>query len=164
MLRTTGVKAMSLLGVVRDPIIGAEELRRWRCGRIIMAAGELVEIQRLPWPMSASIVQAWWQNGFGRRQEDRCVLDYHQPLGMPTFLTLDYVRSGSRTCYKTFAGASHLLDEIARIRNSQAIVAHVTNTNISDRLLKRLGWERHLAHWRGRHWIKRFHDGYPDPA
>jgi hypothetical protein len=29
-------------------------------------------------------------------------------------------------------------------------------------LLQRQGWERHLQHWSGRHWIRRFYDGYPD--
>lgn len=150
------------LGSVQDLVVGAGELRRWRCGRIVMAGGKLIEVQHRPWPASASIAQVWCQARFGRWEEDRCLLDYHQPLGMPRFLTLDYIRSGARTRYKTFLGAAHLLDEIARLRGAQGIVAHITNDAISDRLLQRLGWERHLDHWHGRHWIKRFYEGYPD--
>ena len=141
---------------------GATQLRGWRCGRIVMKSGELVEIQRRLCCGSVSVAQVWWQAKYGRKDDDICWLDYHQPRGMPAFLTLDYIRSGTHAGYKTFVGACHVLDEIARIRGASAIVAHVTNHNISDRLLERLGWQRHLQHWSGRHWIRRFYDGYPN--
>lgn len=153
---------MLRLGAVKDPISGADQIRRWRYGRIVMQAGRLVEVQRRLTCGSASVAQVWWQAKYGRNDDDICWLDYHQPFGMPTFLTLDYIRAGSLAGYKTFAGACHVLDEIARIRGSNAIVAHVTNHNISDRLLSRLGWEQHMEQWSGRHWIRRFYDGYPE--
>jgi hypothetical protein len=152
---------MFRLGAVNDPVSGADQLRRWRYGRIIMQAGRLVEIQRRLSCGSVSVAQVWWQAKYGRNDDDICWLDYHQPFGMPTFLTLDYIRSGSLAGYKTFAGAGHVLDEIAKTRGATAIVAHVANHNITDRLLARLGWERHMHHWKGRHWIRRFYDGYP---
>ncbi|TWU01317.1 hypothetical protein Pla52n_46910 [Stieleria varia] len=127
-----------------------------------MQAGKLVRVQRQLWCGSVSMAQVWWQSRHGRPDDDICWLDYHQPRGMPGFLTLDYIRSGSSAGYKTFLGACHVLDEIARIRGAQAIVAHVSTAAISDRLLERLGWERHLEHWSGRHWIRRFYDGYPE--
>jgi hypothetical protein len=153
---------MMHLDAVRDPMSGKEPLRRWRYGRIVMRAGQLVEIQRRLTCGSVSVAQVWWQTRFGRNDDEVCWLDYHQPLGMPAFLTLDYVRSGTRAGYKTFAGALHVLDEIARLRGATAIVAHVSNHQISDRLLARLGWQQHLQHWQGRHWIRRFYDGYPE--
>lgn len=156
-----GFCGMIRLDSITDPIQGADQLRRWRCGRIIMRQGRLVEIQHRLLCGNVSVAQVWWQAKYGRTDDDLCWLDYHQPLGMPAFLTLDYIRSGSRAGYKTFVGACHLLDEIARIRGAQAIVAHVTNSQISDRLLRRLGWEQHVQHWKGRHWIRRFYDGYP---
>ena len=110
------------------------------------------------------MAQVWWQSRYGRPTDDLCWMDYHQPWGSPGFLTLDYVRSGTQAGYKTFIGACHVLDEIARIRGAVAIVAHVSNGAISDRLLQRLGWQRHLEHWSGRHWIRRFYDGYPESA
>jgi hypothetical protein len=152
---------MLRLGAVKDPLRGADVLRRWRCGRIVMRAGKLVEIQHRLTCGSVSVAQVWWQARYGRNDDDLCWLDYHQPRGMPSFLTLDYIRSGSLAGYKTFVGACHVLDEIARVRGATAIVAHVTNHNISDRLLTRLGWQQHLQHWKGRHWIRRFYDGYP---
>ena len=107
------------------------------------------------------MAQVWWQGRFGRGDDEVCWLDYHQPWGMPRFLTLDYIHSGRRAGYRTFLGACHVLDEIARLRGAVAIVAHVSNASISDRLLQRLGWQRHLQHWSGRHWIRRFYEGYP---
>ena len=155
---------MFKLASICDPVAGSDQLRRWRCGRIVMQAGRLVEIQRRLTCGSVSVAQVWWQARFGRNDDDICWLDYHQPLGMPAFLTLDYVRSGTRAGYKSFIGACHVLDEIAKIRSANAIVAHVTNGNISDRLLTRTGWEQHLTHWSGRHWIRRFYDGYPESS
>ena len=155
-----------LVGIqpIRDMQSGSPQLRRWRCGRIVVRSGRLVEVQHRLLPQSVSVAQVWWQGKFKRRAEDVCLLDYHQPLGAPGFLTLDYIRTGKGTSYKTFVGACHLLDEIARIRQANAIVAHVSNSSISDRLLIRLGWQPHLADWPGRHWIRRFYGEYPPAA
>ena len=127
-----------------------------------MRAGQLVEIQHRLLCGNVSVAEVWLQAKFGRRDDDCCWLDYHQPLGMPSFLTLDYIRTGTLASYKTFIGACQVLDEIARIRSTAAIVAHVTNRNITDRLLMRHGWEPHMNEWKGRHWIRRFYDGYPE--
>lgn len=130
-------------------------------GRIVMRAGRFVAIEE-HWARSpVSIAQIWWQSNHGRLRGDECRLDYHIPRGLPSFITLDYIRSGTQTQYQTFVGACHILNEIARLRRSDAIVAHVTNGRISDRFLARLGWERHQEHWRGRHFIRRFYSGYP---
>ncbi|TWU23873.1 hypothetical protein Pla52o_17960 [Novipirellula galeiformis] len=149
-------------GLVTDITVGESQLRRWRCARIVMQGGRFVKVQRRWMAGSVSVAQVWWQAKYGRMNDDVCWLDYHQPFGMPGFLTLDYIRSGQRAGYKTFIGAIRVLEEIARIRNSVAIVAHVTNGGISDRLLERNGWQRHLEEWSGRHWIRRFYDGYPE--
>ncbi len=146
---------------IRD---GHAQLRSWRCGRIVMQGGRFVKVQRRLVAGSVSVAQVWWQSKYGRMNDDVCWLDYHQPFGMPGFLTLDYIRSGQLAGYKTFIGAIRVLEEIARIRNAAAIVAHVTNGAISDRLLHRNGWQRHLEQWSGRHWIRRFYDGYPESA
>ena len=126
-----------------------------------MRAGKLIEIQQRLLCGNVSVAEVWLQAKFGRRDDDCCWLDYHQPLGMPSFLTLDYIRTGTLASYKTLIGACQILDEIARIRSTAAVVAHVTNRNISDRLLLRNGWERHMERWKGRHWIRRYYDGYP---
>lgn len=137
-------------------------LRRLRSGRIMMRSGKFVGIQRLWFPARASIAQIWLQSHWRSGDVDRCVLDFHQPWGSPGFLVLDYVRSGPATQLATFRGALEVLDEVARLRGTLAIVAHVSTHAISDRLLRRWGWQQHLQHQAGRHWIKRFYDGYPD--
>jgi hypothetical protein len=54
-----------------------------------------------------------------------------------------------------------VLDEIARIKRSDAIMAHVTTSSVSDRLMRRWGWEPHLESTGQRHFIKRFYGVYP---
>ncbi|KAA5544334.1 hypothetical protein FYK55_08265 [Roseiconus nitratireducens] len=147
---------------VTDPRSAPDQIRRWRCGRIVLQAGKLLRIERRLFVGSVSVAQVWWQNRYGRPDDDLCWLDYHQPMGMPAFLTVDYIRSGRNAGYASLIAAGHVLEEIARLRGTQAIVAHVSTTSISDRLLTRHGWQRHLHHWAGRHWIRRFYDGYPD--
>jgi hypothetical protein len=153
---------MLRLAQITDIKSSAAQIRRWRCGRIVVQGGKLVRVERRLMCGSASMAQVWWQMKYGRTDDDLVWLDYHQPIGMPAFLTLDYVRSGKRAGYRSFIGAIHLLNEIARIRGAQAIVAHVSNGKISDRLLQRHGWQPHMPDWDGRHWIRRFYDGYPE--
>jgi hypothetical protein len=56
-----------------------------------------------------------------------------------------------------------VLQEIARIKRTDAIVCDVTSSRISDRLLARAGWERHCLASPRRHFIKRFYGEYPQP-
>jgi len=138
-----------------------ETLRTLRSGRILMRGGRLEAIQKHWVSSPVSIAQVWWESRHGRLGGDVCRLDFHIPRGLSNFITLDYIRSGRGASYKTFVGACHVLDEVARIRGADAIVAHVTNGQLSDRLLHRLGWQRHMPDWRGRHFIRRFYGQYP---
>lgn len=156
------VQNMIRLDRTTNPRRDADKVRRWRCGRIVMRDGRLVEVQRRLMTGNVSIAQVWWQAKYGRSDDNVCWIDYHQPFRSSGFLTLDYIRAGNRAGYRSFSGAAHVLDDIAHLCGSVAIVAHVTNSQISDRLLQRLGWQRHLENWNGRHWIRRFYDGYPD--
>ena len=60
-----------------------------------------------------------------------------------------------------FYAATLVLDAIAELKHINAIVCHVTNERITDRLLHRWGWEEHCQDWPGRHFIKRFYGNYP---
>jgi hypothetical protein len=142
--------------VVANVSIDADQVRSWRCGRIIVCDGELVAVRRRFFNASASIAQVMWQAGWGRSDNSQCVIDYHSPLGMPGFITLDYIRSGQKAGYRTLRQAVRTLEQIARIKQVHAIVAHVTNPLITDRFLTRLGWQQHCLTWKGRHWIRRF--------
>lgn len=104
--------------------------------------------------------RVWYDTHHRRGPRDRCVLHYHQPWGSPGFLVVDYICAGRGTTMKTLRGTLLVLDEIARRRGTLAVVAHVATSAISDRLLRRWGWQPHLRHWSGRHWIKRYYDGY----
>jgi len=151
--------------LVRRKFQSLADAQKWlgtlRAGRILMRHGRLECIEQHWISSPVSIAQVWWESHYGRLDGDVCRLDFHIPRGLPSFITLDYIRSGHGSSYRTFVGACHVLDEIARIRRADAIVAHVTNGQLSDRLLTRLGWQRHMPQWRGRHFIRRFYGQYP---
>lgn len=133
-----------------------------RCGRIIIQRGALRQIDRLRLPRRFTISRVWIDSYFRTGSEDTCTLYYSGTRATPGYLTLDYVRSGTRTTFQTFRQALIVLDRIARLRQSVAIFAHVGTSAISDRLLCRWGWQQHAARLGGRQWIKRFYDGYPE--
>jgi len=120
--------------------------------------GQLAAISFRPWPKWVTVAESTWSAPFRRSQltRDRCKLYFNQPRFHPDYLALKFIESSLGTSLATLYQSVRVLDEVARIKRSQAILAHVTNPRISDRLLKRLGWQRHLLHKRGRHFIKRF--------
>lgn len=124
----------------------------------------LRQIDRLCLPRRFTISRVWIDSYLRTGGEDTCTLYYSGTRATPGYLTLDYVRSGPRTTLQTFRRALVVLDRIAHLRQSVAIFAHVSTSAISDRLLCRWGWQEHAARLGGRHWIKRFYDGYPDHA
>jgi len=130
-------------------------------GRIVTERGQLQAVYGRWWPHSGNMLQVYWDQLFRGLARDRCELFYHAPLSAPQFLTVDFVHSGPATSWGTLYAASLILDEIAKIRGASAIVGHVTNRRISDRLLRRWGWEAHCLNWKGRHFIKRFYGTYP---
>lgn len=132
-----------------------------RAGCIVTELGRLRGVYGRWWPYAGNHVQMLWDMRFRRLSSDRCELYYHAPLGSPGFLTLAYIRSGPATSLSTAYAATLILDEIARLKQANAIVCHVTNERIRDRLLLRWGWQTHCPQWSGRHFIKRFYDHYP---
>ena len=136
------------------------ENRRW--GRIVTEGGALEAVYGRWMPYWGNALQMLWDRSLRRYPRDRCELYYHAPWSAPGFLTLSYVRSGRRTSLATFYAATLVLDEIARIRHSGAIVCNVSNSRISHRLMQRWGWESHCVQWSGRHYIKRLYGNYPE--
>lgn len=140
-------------------------LARRRAGRIVTQDGKLRAVYGRWWPYGGNMLQVQWDLLFRTMPVDRCELFFHAPLACPNFLTLDYVHSGPSTSLSTFYAATLVLDEIAKIKRSAAIVCHVTNQRISDRLLERWGWQAHCPNWKGRHFIKRLYGQYaPIPS
>ncbi len=151
---------------IREIESNQEAIRRRPYGIIEASNGKLVRIQLRPWPMLANMLEAHWIQSFksNRHQKDVCRLYYNQPLGHRNFLALAYVESSLHTSLRTCLVTLNVLDRIAFIKRSDAILAEVSNSKISDRSLARQGWERHMEHKPKRHWIKRFYGSYPDSA
>ena len=61
----------------------------------------------------------------------------------------------------TVCRALAVLDEIARLKQSDAILCEVANWRISREMLARFGWVPHCPSRWHRHYIKRFYGEYP---
>lgn len=133
----------------------------WRAGRIVAAQGRLLAVERRWLPYRASHLRIAWEKRRRPTRRITCELTYHCPIGNPEFLVVGFIRSHRLATLATFYCATLALDEIARMKGSKAIVAEVTNGRLTDRLFERWGWERHCNKWHGRHFIKRFYEGYP---
>lgn len=132
-------------------------------GVIEVRDGQLQGIRFRPWPTFISQLRVI-RDGVGRGEasdEDVCRLYYDQIIRMPGYLVLKYVHSEPGTSFRTVRAAARILDAIAEIKRSDAIVCEVSNSGISDRLLNRWGWESHVPTSRRRHFIKRFYGSYP---
>jgi hypothetical protein len=142
---------------------GQNELRRGRYGVIETCTGRLVAVRLRPWPKLVS-----WPEVFpvgrlyhARGQADRCLLYYNQPRRFPNFLALKYVVSTPGTSYATLRAALAALDALAELKRVDALLCDAANRRISDRFLRRHGWEAHKPQrWR-RNFIKRFYGKYP---
>jgi hypothetical protein len=149
---------------LRDPF-GADvaALRRGRYGVIEVAESELVAIHLRPWPRIISALEIEWLGN--RRHErtpgDRCWLYFNQPWRHSNFLALKYVLSLRDCTFATSRRAALALDEVARVKRSDAILCDAWNLRISERLLARWGWEAHNPSRWHRHYIKRFYGQYP---
>ncbi|MDA7979271.1 MAG: hypothetical protein MPJ50_10950 [Pirellulales bacterium] len=149
-------------------ISGLEEenklIRQRRFGVIIVRSGCLDRIRFRPLPKVVSIPELGflgsWYHRYTRR--DECRLFYNQPWGHSSFLALRYVESGVGTSLATVNVALTALDEIARIKKADALLCDAANLRLSDRVMKRYGWEAHKPQRWHRNFIKRFYGSYPE--
>ena len=157
---------MSIFQSIIDLRTSADELRRRCYGVIEMAAGRLAAVHFRPWPKLISLPEALYLSRWQRQflTGDRCWLYYDQPLLHRNFLAVKYVLSSHDCTFATLKGAMTVLEEIARIKRTDAALADVSNVKISDRLLAREGWQRHCQPSFHRHFIKRYYGEYPPPA
>jgi hypothetical protein len=155
---------MFLARTLVDPFgVDLAALRRGRYGVIDVRDGRLHAIFLRPWPKLVSVFEIAW---LGRRSHelspgDRCLLYYSQPRRHRNFLAVNYIVSHGDSTLATLRRAGEVLDEVARVKSSDAILCDVWNSRISDRLLARRGWEKHLPSRWHRHYIKRFYGHYP---
>ncbi|MGO9110992.1 MAG: hypothetical protein ACLP9L_17355 [Thermoguttaceae bacterium] len=155
---------MPLLPSITDFARDADALRQRRYGIIEVLNGQFHRVLLRPWPKILVGPEVLW---FGRwlhqrRRGDRLLLYYNQPWRCPNFLALAYALSGRETSMRSIRVGLEALDEIARLKKSDALLCDVGNWRISQRFMQRWGWEPHCpAAWWHRHFIKRFYGTYP---
>jgi hypothetical protein len=137
------------------------EIVAGRYGVIDVVDGRLRHITLRPWP---KIVSVWESLGWGEylhrhRPGDRCRIFYNQPRGSDRFLALKYFLTTRGISLRSFHAALDTLDEIARIKQSVAIVCEAANLRLNERIMRRYGWEQHTS--KPRNYIKRFYGSYP---
>ncbi len=152
-----------LFETVTDLRRQADVVRRRRYGVLEIAGGRFVCLRFRPYPKMVSLpeitVLGRWYHRYNR--SNRLLVYIDQPRQFPNFLTVKYVLSGAAATFASCHRAARLVDEIARIKRSDALLCDVSNLRISDRLMRRWGWESHKPQrWR-RNYIKRFYGEYP---
>lgn len=157
---------MPLFETVTNLIGGAEVLQRRRYGVIEVANGYFRRILLRPFPKLASAPEMLWIGRWYHRHRrgDRILLYYNQPWRFPNFLALRYAVSARDTSMQSLCRALDVLDEIARLKRSDALLCDVGNWRISTQLLSRWGWAPHCPSRWHRHYIKRFYGEYPPRA
>ena len=139
-------------------------IRSRRYGVIETAAGEFVAIHFRPWPKWLAWPELWPVGAtyHARGSEDRCLLYYNQPRRCPNYLALKYVVTTGQTPYATFRAALTVLDAVAEVKQADALLCDAFNARLTDRFLKRQGWQPHKPQRWHRNYIKRFYGTYPE--
>ena len=155
--------AESMWHTVTDLDRQADLIRRGRYGIIEMAAARFVAVHLRPWPKLLALPDLIPVGHHYHRHgpPDHCLLYYNQPRRFPNYLALKYVVSAVGTSLATFRGALTMLDAIAQLKGTDALLCDAMNSRISDRLLARWGWEPHKPQRWHRNYIKRFYGNYP---
>jgi hypothetical protein len=157
---------MPFFETITDLVEGAERLRRRAYGVIEMVDGRFQQVRLRPFPkiISAPEIFFFGQRYHSRTEGDRLWLYYNQPRRFPNFLALRYVVSARQTSMSSLTRALDVLDYIAGLKYSDALLCDVGNWRISTKLLSRWGWIPHCPSRWHRHYIKRFYGVFPSPA
>ncbi|MCE9556887.1 MAG: hypothetical protein K8T91_26365 [Planctomycetes bacterium] len=154
---------MAWFETITDLTAAAETIRGRRYGVIETVDGRFEKLVFRPWPKLLSLADVVWMLGWQSRPAtgNRCWLYFNQPLRHSNFLALKYVVSTQDCTLATFRKSLTVLDEIARIKKTDALLTDAANWRISDRLATRWGWEPHCPSRWHRNFIKRFYGVYP---
>ena len=148
---------------ITDFDAGRERIHTRRYGVIETTGGRLAAVYLRPWPKLLALPDlvpldpSYHASG----ADDRCLLYYNQPWRMPNFLALKYIVSTSGTRYATIRAALQVLDAIAELKQTDAIVCDALNRRLTERALRRFGWEPHKPQRWHRNFIRRFYGSYP---
>jgi hypothetical protein len=155
---------VALFQTVYDLEQESNTIRRRAYGVIEVADGKFQHIRLRPWPKLISTMEINLTAGLktNRIEKDICRCYYNQPFFHSRFLTLMYIQSSLATTRNTLVTTLNVLDTVARIKQSNALLTEVTNQRVSDRAMIRWGWERHCLNSKHRHFIKRFYGTHPE--
>jgi hypothetical protein len=155
-----------LTEVVTDLALGADALQCRAHGMIEARDGRFQRVVLRPLPKFVSLPEVMFLGRYHhrRRRGDHCVLYYDQPRQMPNYLAVKYLCSDRDTTVGTLRRILETLDEIARIKRTDAIVCDVSNWDLSTAIMTRLGWEPHCPSLWHRNFIRRFYGNYPPKA
>jgi hypothetical protein len=144
---------------ITDLASGAELLRTRPYGIIEVIDGQFHQVRLRPFPKLVTPWDVFFHGGWYHRNwpGNRCLLYYNQPRAFRNFLALKYVVSARDTTLATFRRSLTVLDEIARLKQSDAILCDAANWRISGRLLTRWGWQSHAPQRWHRNYIKRLY-------
>lgn len=148
---------MPLFETVTRPTDAADVLRRRRYGVIETVDGRLAHIRLRPYPKRVSALGTRLVAPLRRRlrRGNRCRLYFNQPRGYANFLNLQYVETTCDADYATLRRALTVLDELARLKDVDALLCDAANVRLTDRFLARLGWTPHAPMPGHRNFIKR---------
>ncbi len=152
-----------LYETVTDIEAQAEVVRRRRFGVIEALNGEFRSVVFRPWPTWVSIPEVLFLAPWVRRcrQRDRCLLYFDQPWRQPNYLAVKYLLTFGGTSYASVVAARQAVDEVARIKRSDALVCQVSNKRLNGRIMKRWGWEPLNDSPRCTLFVRRFYGEYP---
>lgn len=112
-------------------------------------------IQKRLWPRIASSLDVIWDEKSSAGEPNSCRVFLSFPKRAPGYMTVNYLRTGPDTEYRILARATKIVDQIAIVRNCQAIVCQVISRRISERLLQRWGYVPHAKSLGNGHFIRR---------
>ena len=130
-------------------------INAWTYGELEFCDGRLISIRPRWWPRIGSTWESM-QDSYLRNVPNKVLIAYYAfPLRSPGFMSVLYAHSGPETQYKTILRAVLTVDEIARLRNAQAIVCQTVSARATERLMSRWGYVRHAITLGNNHFIKR---------
>ena len=152
-----------LTTTVTDWDANCELLRSRRYGVIETRDGKLAAVHLRPWPKLVAWPEIWpaGPDYHAAGEADRCLLYYNQPLRHSNFMALKYIVTTAGSRYATFSAALAQLDRLAELKRTDALLCDAANSRLSDRLMRRFGWEPHSPSRWHRNYIKRFYGKYP---
>lgn len=149
--------------IIDDWDTGREMLLQRRYGIIEAGAGDFVAVHLRPWPKLIAWPEIWPVGAayHASGQPDRCLVYYNQPRRFSNFLALKYMVSTPAASLATVRAALAALDALAELKSTDALLCDAANSRLSDRVMRRFGWEPHKPQRWHRNYIKRFYGQYP---